>query len=189
MNCIRSIHGKEFLCHCLSGSALRGAAMQSCVLLAGTSLLTNPILPQRTPDRHKAKILGWADIPSHGLWMQSLYHTPKPTPLPSSPPISCWTSYWLNPVRSQITRKPRQALQKNQPPEARTEWKENGSGGAKGKYKAHSITYFSHAFHYTELSSVYFTILCFPTLESLSRVPVLLLFLHFHMWKIYMIFM
>lgn len=123
MNCIRSIHGKEFLCHCLSGSALRGAAMQSCVLLAGTSLLTNPILPQRTPDRHKAKILGWADIPSHGLWMQSLYHTPKPSPLPSSPPISCWTSYWLNPVRSQITRKPRQALQKNQPPEARTEWK------------------------------------------------------------------
>lgn len=71
----------------------------------------------------------------------------------------------------------------------RVERIENGSGGAKGKYKAHSITYFSHAFHYTELSSVYFTILCFPTLESLSRVPVLLLFLHFHMWKIYMIFM
>lgn len=84
MNCIRPIHGKEFLCHCLSGSALHGAAMQSCVLLAGTSLLTNPILPQRTPDRHKEKILGWADIPSHGLWMQSLYHTPKPTPLPSN---------------------------------------------------------------------------------------------------------
>lgn len=88
MNCIRSIHRKEFLCHYLLGSALRGAARQSCVLLAGTGLLTNPILPHRTPDRHRKKALGWADILSHGLWMQSPNHTSKLTPLPSSLPVS-----------------------------------------------------------------------------------------------------
>lgn len=123
MNCIRSIHRKEFLCHYILGSALRGAARQSCVLLAGTGLLTNPILPHRTPDRHKKKALGWADILSHGLWMQSPNHTLKPTPLPSSLPVSFWTSHWLNPIRSQSTRKPRQARHKNQPPGARTESK------------------------------------------------------------------
>lgn len=123
MTCMRSIHRKEFLCHCLSGSALSGAARQSCVSLAGTSLLTNPILPHRTPARHKEKILGWADNPSHQLWMQSLDHTPKPTPSLPALQVSYWTSHWLNPIRSQRTRKPRQALHKNQPPGARTEWK------------------------------------------------------------------
>lgn len=91
------------------------AAMRSCLLLAGSSLLAKPILPQRIFDTHGKKILrlvGQTADPSQDCGYKA-YTRFLISPLFSSPPISSGPSYCLSPTTSQRTRKSKRALPKN----------------------------------------------------------------------------